>query len=136
MELNLNCKSSSAFYGSMCGGDWWWWFNRSVVSDSYNLTDYSLPGSSVHVILRARILDGLPFPSSADLPDPGIEPRSPALQSDSLLTELCRKTEERIESESEIAQSCPTLCDPVDCSLPGSSVHGILEARVLEWVAI
>ena len=40
-------------------------------------------------------------------------------------TELC-----------EIAQSCPTLCDPVDCSLPGSSIHGIFQAKVLEWVAI
>ena len=40
------------------------------------------------------------------------------------------------ESESEVAQSCPTLCDTVDCSLPGSSVHGILQARILEWVAI
>ena len=38
--------------------------------------------------------------------------------------------------ESEVAQSCPTLSDPVDCSLPGSSVHGILQARVLEWGAI
>ena len=37
---------------------------------------------------------------------------------------------------SEVAQSCPTLCDPVDCSLPGSSIHGILQARILEWVAI
>ena len=37
---------------------------------------------------------------------------------------------------SEIAQSCPTLCDPMGCSLPGSSLHGILQARVLEWVAI
>ena len=37
---------------------------------------------------------------------------------------------------SEVAQSCPTLCNPVDCSLPGFSVHGILQARVLEWVAI
>ena len=37
---------------------------------------------------------------------------------------------------SEVAQSCPTLCDPVDYSLPGSSVHGILQARILEWVAI
>ena len=37
---------------------------------------------------------------------------------------------------SEVAQSCPTLCDPMDCSLPGSSLHGILPARVLEWVAI
>ena len=37
---------------------------------------------------------------------------------------------------SEFAQSCPTLCDPMDCSLPGFSVHGIFQARVLEWVAI
>ena len=34
-----------------------------------------------------------------------------------------------------VAQSCLTLCDPMDCSLPGSSVHGILQARILEWVA-
>ena len=40
------------------------------------------------------------------------------------------------ESESEVAQSCPTLHDPMDCSLPGSSVHGIFQARVLEWGAI
>ena len=40
------------------------------------------------------------------------------------------------KSESEVAQSCPTLCDPMDCSLPGSSVHGIFQARVLEWGAI
>ena len=37
---------------------------------------------------------------------------------------------------SEVAQSCPTLCDPMDCSLPGSSVRGIFQARVLEWGAI
>ena len=40
------------------------------------------------------------------------------------------------KSENEVAQSCPTLCDPMDCSLPGSSAHGIFQARVLEWVAI
>ena len=40
------------------------------------------------------------------------------------------------KAESEVAQSCPTLLDPMDCSLPGSSVHGILQARILEWVAI
>ena len=43
---------------------------------------------------------------------------------------------EDIEYMSEGTQSCPTLCDPMDCSLPDSSVHGILQARVLEWVAI
>ena len=37
---------------------------------------------------------------------------------------------------SEVTQSCPTLCDPMDCSLPGSSVHGIFQARIVEWVAI
>ena len=42
----------------------------------------------------------------------------------------------KVKSESEVAQSCPTLCDPMDCSLPGSSVHEILQARILEWVAI
>ena len=41
-----------------------------------------------------------------------------------------------MKSESEVAQSCPTLHDPMDCSLPGSSVHGIFQARVLEWGAI
>ena len=42
----------------------------------------------------------------------------------------------KVKSESEVAQSCPTLSDPVDCSLAGSSVHGIFQARVLEWGAI
>ena len=41
-----------------------------------------------------------------------------------------------VKSESEVVQSCPTLSDPMDCSLPGSSVHGIFQARVLEWDAI
>ena len=41
-----------------------------------------------------------------------------------------------MQSESEVTQSCPTLCDHMDYSLPGSSVHGILQARILEWVAI
>ena len=42
----------------------------------------------------------------------------------------------KVKSESEVAQSCPTLSNPMDCSLPGSSVHGIFQARVLEWGAI
>ena len=42
----------------------------------------------------------------------------------------------KVTSESEVAQSYPALSDPMDCSLPGSSVHGIFQARVLEWVAI
>ena len=42
----------------------------------------------------------------------------------------------KVKRESKVAQSCPTFCDPMDCSPPGSSVHGILQARILEWVAI
>ena len=42
----------------------------------------------------------------------------------------------KVKSESEVARLCPTLSDPMDYSLPGSSVHGIFQARVLEWVAI
>ena len=42
----------------------------------------------------------------------------------------------KVKSESEVAQSCPTLSDPMDCSLPGSSIHGIFQAIVLEWGAI
>jgi len=42
----------------------------------------------------------------------------------------------KVKSESEVIQSCPTFSDPMDCSLPGSSFHGIFQARVLEWGAI
>ena len=42
----------------------------------------------------------------------------------------------KVKSESEVTQSCPTLRDPMDCSLPGFSIHGIFQARVLEWGAI
>ena len=42
----------------------------------------------------------------------------------------------KVKSESEVTQLCPTLPDPIDCSLPGSSAHGIFQARGLEWVAI
>ena len=42
----------------------------------------------------------------------------------------------KVKSESEVTQSCPTVSNPMDCSLPGSSVHGIFQARVLEWGAI
>ena len=71
-----------------------------------DLVDCSLPGSSVHGIFQALVLEWLPFPSPMQ------------------------------ESESEATQSCPTLSDPMDCSLPGSSVHGIFQAEVLEWGAI
>ena len=78
----------------------------------------------------------MPFPSPGDLPNPGIEPGSPELQVDSLLSESPEGWSVHGGSESEVAQSCPTLSDPRDCSPPGSSVHGISQARILEWGAI
>ena len=53
-----------------------------------------------------------------------------------LVTSLNNVGNKLMKSESEVTQSCPTLCDPMDCSLPGSSVHGIFKARVLEWVTM
>ena len=97
---------------------------------------------------RQEWWSGSSFPSAGDLPDSGIEPRSPALHADSLLCEPPGKLHWNQEGQnhhsilhlvgasSEVAQSCPTLFDPMDCSLPGSSVHGIFQALVLEWIAI
>ena len=87
---------------------------------------------------RQEYWSGLPFPSPGDLPNPGIEPRSPTLQADVLPSEPpgkpFRHTAATVAAKS--LQSCPTLSDPMDCSLQGSSVHGIFQVRVLEWIAI
>ena len=83
--------------------------------------DCNLPGSSVHRILQARILEWIAMPSLGYLPDPGTESASPAL----VYVCVCVL----------VAQSCPTLCNCMDFSLLGSSVHGILQAKVLESIA-
>ena len=54
----------------------------------------------------------------------------------SILKEISPGCSLEVKSESEVAQSCLTLCNPMDCSLPYSSLHGILHERVLEWVSI
>ena len=72
--------------------------------------DCSLPGLSVHVDSSGKNTGvGLPCPPPGDLPDPGIEPRSPALQMDSLPSEPPAAA-----AAAKSLQSCPTLCDPVD----------------------
>ena len=58
--------------------------------------DYSLPGFFVYEILQARILEWLPFPSPGDLPNPGFEPRSPALEADALTSEPPGKLMDKI----------------------------------------
>ena len=96
--------------------------------------DCRLPGSSVHGIFQTRVLEWVAISSPGDLPNPGIEPGSATLQADALPSEPPGKPRAWAWSEvkwSEVAQSYLTLCNPVDCSLPGSSIHGILQARIL-----
>ena len=91
--------------------------------------DYTVLG-----ILQARILEWVAIPFSRGIfPTQGYEPRSPTLQVDSLPAEPQGKPKNTGVASvqfSSVAQSCPTLCDPMDCT-----VHGILQARILEWVA-
>ena len=102
------------------------------------------PGSSVYRILQARILEWVVCPPPGDLPNSKIEPASlmsPALASVFFTTSEAPTGEPTmcISSSSVavlVAQLCPTLCDPTNYSPPGSSVHGILQARTLEWIAI
>ena len=80
----------------------------------------------------------LPFPTTGDLPDPGIEPASPALAGGFFCHWATREAPKytAAAAAAKLLQSCPTLCDPIDGSPPGSPVPGIFQARTLEWVAI
>ena len=146
---------------------------------------YSLPGSSIHGILQARILECCHFLLQGIFPTQGLNLCLLHWQADSLPLShlgsscvsycscrcqvasamsdsegphrwqpirLCRPWNSpgkntgvgchfllqctKVKRESEVAHSCLTCSDPMDYSLPGSSIHGILQARVLEWVAI
>ena len=107
--------------------------------------DYSPPGSFVPGILQARILEWVAIPLSRGSSWPRdwtqlsymagrfftiLATLRPQLHILELFSDLFMK------KESEVAQSCLTLCNPLDCNPPGSSVHGIFQARILEWVAI
>ena len=82
-------------------------------------------------------LEWLPFPSPGDLPDSGIKLSSSAFQVDSLLSELSWKPlAAAAAAAAKLFQLCPTLCDPIDSSPPGSPIPVILQARTLDWVAI
>ena len=118
----------------------------------------SPPGSSVHGISQARILEWVAITLSGDLPDPGIKPMSlasPALAGRFFTTEppgkSCVKwsfiniskrhlgtwySTSAAAAAAKSLQSCPTLCNPIDSSPPGSPIARILQASTLEWVAI
>ena len=89
--------------------------------------------ATVHGVTKTLLLGA---PKSLQMVTASHEIKRRLLLGRKVVTNLDSILKSRSESESEVAQLCPTLCDPVDCSLPGSSVHGILQARVLEWVAI
>ena len=107
-------------------------------------TDCSPPGSSLHGILQAKVLEwgAISFSRGSSWPrDWTLVSCIPGRHFNLWATRevlgcyfllQCMK----LKSESEVAQSCPTLCNPMDCSPPGFSVHGIFQARVLEWGAI
>jgi len=115
-------------------------FSHSVVSDSlrpHGQQHVRLPCS--HYLLAATAAKSLqscptlcdPIDGSPPLPCPWDSPgKNTGVGCHFLLR--CMK----VRSESEVAQSCPTLSNPMDCSPPGSSIRGILQARVLEWGAI
>ena len=96
----------------------------SIVSDSSDPMVCSLPGSSAHgKFSRQEYWSGLPCPPPVDLPNPGIESRSPSLQADSLPIELSGKPFKMPYQFSSVSQSWPTLCNPMNCSTPGLPVH-------------
>ena len=113
--------------------------------------DCSPPSSSVQGILQARILESVAISFSIAAAAKSLQ-SCPTLYHRQQSTRLPRPWDSpgkntgvgchfllqcmKVKSESEVAQLCLTLCDPMDCSLPSSSVHGILQARILEWVAI
>ena len=133
-----------------------------IFSTLWTIAPTPPPGSSVHGILQARKLKWVAISFSRGSSQPRDQTWSPALQEDSLACELPGKPPYNpsclamtifhiighdlatkpppsyfiMKVKVLVAQLCPTLCDLMDCSLPGSCVHGILQARILEWVAI
>ena len=75
---------------------------------------------------RQEYWSGLPFAPPGDLSDLGMEPTSPTLTGGFFTAEPPRESKHLLSACVLVAQSCPTLCDPMSCNLPGFSVHGIL----------
>ena len=107
------------------------------MSNSVKLWPVTLQAPLSMGFLRQEYKSGLPFPPPGDISDPGISSLSPALAGRFVTTHPPKKSILIIAATAAKSfQSCPTLCDAIDGSPPGSSVPGILQARTLEWVAI
>ena len=157
-SIGLSCPLNRNCTQSQCCNTLWKrkWMSLSCVQLFVTPWTIQRMYSTVH-FSRAEYWSGWPFPSPGDLPNPGIEPRSPAFQADSLPAEPQAKPVthyighfKNIGSLSytslthvwlrhftgggghSVAKLCRTLFDPFGCSPPGSSVHGISQARILE----
>ena len=98
--------------------------------------DCSPPGSYAHGILQARILEWVAVPLLQGIfPTQGLNPclMSPALAGRFFTNSATWEAQSNSAAAAKLLQLCPTLCDPMDCSLPGFSIHGSFQARVLKW---
>ena len=96
---------------------------------------FATPASSVHGILQARVLEWVAMPSSRGSSPPRDGTHISCISRWILYHWATREAHLLLQLALCLAaQLCPALCDPMDCSPPGSSVHGILQARILEWV--
>ena len=110
------------------------WFKRQNVSSTVDLLSQKLYLSKILLLLLLSRFSCVwlcvtPLMAAHQAPRPWDSPSKNTGVGCHFLLQ-CMK----VKSESEVAQVCPTLSNPMDCSLPGSSVHGIFQARVLEWV--
>ena len=101
-----------------------------------NPMDCGPPGSSIHGIFQARVLEWVAISFSRGSSPPRDRTQVSALQTDALPSEPPGKPYMQLAAAAKSLQSCPTLCDPIDSNPPGSPVPGILQARILDWVAI
>ena len=101
---------------------------------SNSLRPHSPPGSSVHGIFQNTRVVAISYPRGSFRPrDRNCIPRTGRLSPDFIDSATWEAHMRHLRCQGVVTQSCPTLCDPMDYSLPGSSVHGIFQARVLEW---
>ena len=98
--------------------------------------DYSLPGSSVHGIFQEIVLDWIAIPFSRGSSQPRDQTHVSCIVDRRFTIWATRESMLPMLCYAKSLQSCPTLCDPIDASPPGSPIPGILQARTLEWVAI
>ena len=102
----------------------------------YNPMDCSLPGSSLHGILQARVQEWVAISFSRGSSRPRDQTLVSCIPGRHFNLWATREVHVISTFACMSVQSCPTLCAPVDCSLPGSSVHGTIPERILEWNAI